>query len=386
MLDFTLPKRSNTLYGQGKINLLKSQVTKNEKVLFLYGLSSIKKNGTYDIIVANLKETEMFEFSGISSNPKLSDVRIAIELVKKEQINKIVAVGGGSVIDAAKAIAVGARYDGDVWDLYSSKQNITDAIDIITVVTNVATGSETNDVSVLVNDDLNLKRSIKTPLIYPKTAILDCNLTLSVGMYTTKYGLIDAFSHVFEEYFNNINNPIIDTQILGLMKNILDLAPKLLNDLENVELRDQHMLLAYLAYNCDIRNMVGGDFACHGLDYGLASVFDTTHGAGLSILMPNWMKFVAKYKPEKIATLGRKLFAVTENDDKKAAQLTANKMREYLNSLSAASCYEDINVIIGTEELAEMIEKAKVSYPLGNYYPLESEDIKKIYEMGFINE
>ncbi len=386
MLDFTLPKRSNTLYGQGKIDLLKTLVKQNENVLFLYGTASVKKTGTYDIISENLKMTNMFEFGGISANPKLSSTRAAIELVKKEKIETIVAVGGGSVIDAAKAIAVGAKYDGDVWDLYSGKAEIKSALDVITIVTNVATGSETNDVSVLVNDVQNLKRSIKTPLIYPKAAILDCNLTLTVSEYTTKYGIIDAFSHVFEEYFNNVNNPVIDLQILTLIKSILDLGPKLLNDLENIELRDQHMLLAYLAYNCDIRNMVGGDFACHGLDYGLASVFDTTHGAGLSVIMPNWMKFVADYKPEKIAKFGQFIFNISESDNKKAAHETAKKLREYLNKLDAASCYSDLGISVGTEELEEMIEKAKVSYPLGNYYPLDTEKIKKVYELGFTNE
>lgn len=386
MLDFTLPKRSNTLYGQGKINLLKTQVTEKENVLFLYGTSSVKKTGTYDVVIENLKATNMVEFGGISANPKLSTVQSAIELAKEKNIETIVAVGGGSVIDAAKAIAVGANYSGNVWDLYSGKAKIESALDIITIVTNVATGSETNDVSVLVNDELNLKRSIKTPLIYPKTAILDCNLTLTVGEYTTKYGIVDAFSHAFEEYFNNVNNPVIDAQILTIIKSILDLGPKLLNDLENVELRDQHMLLSYLAYNCDIRNMVGGDFACHGLDYGLASVFDTTHGAGLSVIIPNWMKLVAEYKPEKIAQFGRFIFEITELDDKIAAIKTAEKMREYLNSLSAAASYSDLNVIINAEDLEEMIEKAKVSYPLGNYYPLDTEKIRKIYEMGFVNE
>ncbi len=382
MLNFNQAFRSNTFFASGSIKELKSIATKYDKVLIMYGGMSLKANGAYDKIISQLKDKEVYEYPGISANPKLSDVRKAIEMVKEHKIDVIIAAGGGSVVDAAKAVAVGAKTDADIWEAFAGNIKIEDATDIISIITNVATGSETNDVAVVVNDDTNLKRSIKNALIYPKYAIMDVDLTLTVNEYTTKYGLVDAFSHMMEEYFNNVNNSVIDRYIAGLMIEIIELAPKLLNDLENKELREKHMLLAYLAYNCDIRNMVGGDFACHGLDYGLASVFNTTHGAGLSVLMPNWMRYIADFKPAKIAKFGRDVFMLSEKDDHMCAIKASEALRNWLDTLNAAKTYNDLNVIINNEALTEMIEKSKVSYPLGNYHKLDESAIRSIYEMG----
>lgn len=381
MLNFKQPFRPCTVYGPKTINELANYVY-GTRVMLVYGTGSIKHSGLYNKITAMLTDVNYIEYGGISSNPKLSQIREAIKKAKEFDVDQLIAVGGGSVIDGAKAIAVGIKTEDDIWDAYGNGSKVTDAVDILTVVTNVATGSETNDVSVLVNDQTNLKRSIKSEYIYPKVAIMDPLLTLTVNEYTTRYGIIDCFSHLFEQYFNLVNNKIIDDQITGYMRNVIELGPKLLADLTNPELRDAHMYLAYTAYNCDIRNTIGGDFACHGLDYGLASVFDTTHGAGLGILMPNWMEYVADNKPQKIASLGRSIFNIDDTSDTNAAKLTVQAFRNWLNQLNAAKNYQDINVIIDEKKLLEMIEKSKVSYPLGNYYKLDETAIREIYEMG----
>lgn len=381
MLNFEQPFRPYTVYGENSIEKLSDFIYGN-RVMFIYGSGSIKKSGLYNKIINGIGQTNYIEYGGIASNPKLSLIREAIKLGKDFEVDQIIAVGGGSVIDGAKAIAVGIKSDTDIWDAYSSKAKVCDAVDILTVVTNVATGSETNDVSVLVNDKLNLKRSIKSKYIYPKVAIMDPLLTLTVDKYTTRYGIVDCFSHLLEQYFNNVNNSVVDGQIASYMRSIVDLGPKLLADLSNKELRDMHMYLSYVAYNCDIRNTVGGDFACHGLDYGLASVFDTTHGAGLAILTPNWMEYISDYKPEKIISFGKEVFNINEEDSSSACEKTIAALRNWLKSLNAAKKYSDINVIIEEKQLYSMIEKAKVSYPLGNYYGLDEDAIRKIYEMG----
>ncbi len=381
MLSFEQPFRPHTVYGANKVEELPNYLYGN-KILLMYGSGSIKHSGLYDRIIEMLEGSDYLEFGGVTSNPKLSDIRQAIELCKLNKVDQIIAVGGGSVIDAAKAVAVGATISVDIWEAYGNGYKVSDAIDILTIVTNVATGSETNDVSVIVNDESNLKRSIKNPLIYPKVAIMDPLLTVTVNEYTTRYGIVDCFSHLLEQYFNNVNNVIVDDQIAGYLRNVIELGPKLLADLKNPELRDAHMYLSYVAYNCDIRNTVGGDFACHGLDYGLASVFDTTHGAGLAILTPNWMEYVTDHKPHKIAEFGRSVFGIDCEDDVEAAKLATTNLRDWLKSLNAAKQYSDINVIIEEKKLLEMIEKSKVSYPLGNYYKLDETAIREIYEMG----
>lgn len=381
MLNFVQSFRPHTIYGPNKIDELADYVYGN-KVLLMYGSGSIKRTGLYDRIIDLLGTTDYIEYGGITSNPKLSDIRKAIELCKLYKVDQIIAVGGGSVIDGAKAVAIGSKIDVDIWEAYSNGYQVNDAVDILTVVTNVATGSETNDISVLVNDQINLKRSVKSPHIYPKVAIMDPLLTLTVNEYTTKYGIIDCFSHLLEQYFNVQDNIIVDRQIISYMRSIIELGPNLLANLQDPELRDGHMYLSYMAYNCDIRNTVGGDFACHGLDYGLSSMYDTTHGAGLGIITPNWMEYVANYKPEKIASFAREVFDIKEADDYQAALLGTRELRLWLDSLNAARTFQDINVMIEEDKLLEMIEKAKVSYPLGNYYQLDETDIRVIYEMG----
>lgn len=381
MLNFVQSFRPHTIYGPNKIDELADYVYGN-KVLLMYGSGSIKRTGLYDRIIDLLGTTDYIEYGGITSNPKLSDIRKAIELCKLYKVDQIIAVGGGSVIDGAKAVAIGSKIDVDIWEAYSNGYQVNDAVDILTVVTNVATGSETNDISVLVNDQINLKRSVKSPHIYPKVAIMDPLLTLTVNEYTTKYGIIDCFSHLLEQYFNVQDNIIVDRQIISYMRSIIELGLNLLANLQDPELRDGHMYLSYMAYNCDIRNTVGGDFACHGLDYGLSSVYDTTHGAGLGIITPNWMEYVANYKPEKIASFAREVFDIKEADDYQAALLGTRELRLWLDSLNAARTFQDINVMIEEDKLLEMIEKAKVSYPLGNYYQLDEADIRAIYEMG----
>lgn len=381
MLNFTQSFRPLTIYGPNKIDELPTYIYGN-KVLLMYGSGSIKRTGLYDRIIDLLGTTDYIEFGGITSNPKLSDIRQAIELCKLSNVDQIIAVGGGSVIDGAKAVAIGSKIDVDIWEAYGNGYQVTDAVDVLTVVTNVATGSETNDISVVVNDQINLKRSVKSPHIYPKVAIMDPLLTLSVNEYTTRYGIVDCFSHLLEQYFNIQNNQIVDQQIVAYMRSIIELGPKLLANLNDPELRDGHMYLSYMAYNCDIRNTVGGDFACHGLDYGLSSVFNTTHGAGLGIITPNWMEYVANYKPEKIASFARDVFDVKEANDYQAAVSATKQLRTWLASLNAARTFADINVQFDEEQLIEMIEKAKVSYPLGNYYQLDEVGIRTIYEMG----
>lgn len=381
MLKFEQQFRPYTVYGEGSIEKLSDFIYGN-RIMFVYGSGSIKKSGLYDKIIDSIGETNYIEYGGIASNPKLSLIREAIKVGKDFNVDQIIAVGGGSVIDGAKAIAVGIKSKTDIWDAYSAKTKPTAAVDLLTVVTNVATGSETNDISVLVNDQLKLKRSIKSQFIYPKVAIMDPLLTLTVGEYTTRYGIVDCFSHLLEQYFNNVNNSVVDGQIASYMRSIVDLGPKLLADLQNKELRDMHMYLSYVAYNCEIRNTVGGDFACHGLDYGLASVFDTTHGAGLAIITPNWMEYISDYKPEKIISFGKEVFNIKIEDPQLACKKTVAALRNWLKSLNAAENYKDINVIIEEKQLYSMIDKAKVSYPLGNYYGLDEEAIRKIYEMG----
>lgn len=382
MLNFNQAYRPNTFFGNGTIMQLEKIVEKYNSALLVYGGNSLKASGTYEQIIKQCSKISVLELDKVSENPKLSDIKRAYQIVNDEPVDLIIAAGGGSVIDAAKAIAVALKTPGDVWDIYAGKNQICEAIDIVSIITNVATGSETNDISVLVNDDLKLKRSIKSPIIYPKYAIMDPKLTVTVKEYTTRYGLIDTFSHLMEQYFNNYDNSIIDGYIIGLMQETIEVANLLLNDLSNVELREKHMLLAYLAYNCDIRNMVGGDFACHGLDHGLASECNTTHGAGLAIIMPNWMEYVSAYKPSKIAKLGEALFGLSIDDEKQTAMQTSVELRKWLKSLNAVEKYSELNVIIDSSVLKRMVKKAQVSYPLGNYYQLDESAIKIILEKG----
>ena len=296
MENFTYQNPTKLIFGKGQLDQLKNEIPSyGNKVLFVYGGGSIKRNGLYDQVIGKLKEihVKVFELSGVEPNPRISTVRKGVEICKTEGIDFILAVGGGSTIDCTKAIAAGAKYDGDAWDIVTKKTIVKEALPFGTVLTLAATGSEMNSGSVITNWETNEKYGWGSPHVYPRFSILDPVNTFTVPRNQTIYGIVDMMSHTFENYFHTTEHTDFqDRMCESLLKTVIETAPKLLDNLEDYEHRATMLYCGTMALNGMISMGYRGDWATHNLEHAVSAVYDIPHGGGLAILFPNWMKHV----------------------------------------------------------------------------------------------
>lgn len=297
MNNFIYEIPTKIYFGENQLQKNLSQEIKKygSKVLLVYGGASIKKNGLYTKIINELQNSsiEIYEFSGIEPNPRHTAINEAIKICKENNIDAILAVGGGSVIDSSKLIATGRYYDGDAWDFVIGKVKIEKAMPIITVVTLAATGSEMNGTAVISNMDTNQKKSIKSPLVLPKVSFLDPTITYTVNQYQTACGSCDILSHIMETYFaKNTGLYMLDKVMEGLMKTVIKYAKIAYNEPENYEARANLMWASSWAINGFIRiDKQPNIWVCHLLEHQLSAFYDITHGLGLAIVTPSYLKY-----------------------------------------------------------------------------------------------
>ncbi|BCA79327.1 iron-containing alcohol dehydrogenase [Desulfuromonas sp. AOP6] len=325
MQGFTFWNPTKIVFGKDTVEQVGKQASRfGKKVLMVYGQSSIKKTGVYDLVKKSLEKAslQVVEFAGVKSNPVLSHVRDGVRLAREQQVDLIVAVGGGSVIDESKAIAAGARTDGDVWDFFIDKAIVNDALPIVTVLTLAATASEMNSGGVVTNEETGQKFNIGSPHLFPKVSILDPTLTYTVPANYTAYSGVDAICHLVEGYFTaaDPNTPLQDRLVESLVKTVMESTDRILVNPRDYEARATMMWSATLALNGLIPAGIGPfGFPNHMIEHSLSALYDIAHGAGLSIVLPAWMTYTATRAPEKFARFGREIFGIIEPDDQKAA-------------------------------------------------------------------
>jgi alcohol dehydrogenase len=382
MNEFTFYNPTKLIFGKGQVEQLKELVPQyGKKVLVVYGGGSIKRNGLYDQVMSVLKETEseVFELSGVEPNPRLSTVRRGVEISKENNIDFILAVGGGSVIDCTKAIAAGAKYDGDAWDLVTKKAFAKEALPFGTVLTLAATGSEMNAGSVITNWETNEKYGWGSPVTFPQFSILDPENTFTVPKDHTIYGMVDMMSHVFEQYFNNATNtPLQDRMCESVLTTVIETAPKLINDLENYELRETILYSGTIALNGMLQMGYNGDWASHNIEHAVSAVYDIPHAGGLAILFPNWMKHNLKVNPSRFAQLSERVFNVDPSgkSEEEVALEGIEKLREFWTGIGAPSRLADYD--IDESQLDLMADKAMVNGEFGNFNKLNKDDVLAI--------
>lgn len=370
------------IFGKGQISKLGEELSPyGKKVLVVYGGGSIKKNGLYDQVMAELKEVEMvvFELAGVEPNPRLATAKRGAEICKEEGIDVILAVGGGSVIDCTKLIAAAAKYDGDPWDFVTRKAVPQEALPFGAILTLAATGSEMNSGSVITNEETLEKYGWGNPLVYPKFSILDPVNTFTVPLDQTVYGIVDMMSHMFEQYYNNATNtPVQDELIEGTLRSVIEVGPKLINDLTNYEYRETILFAGTLGLNGFLQMGYNGDWASHNLEHAISAVYDIPHGGGLAIVFPRWMRHNVKVNPQRFAKLATNVFEV--NPEGKSVEEVAHegidRLEEFWNSLNAPSKLADYN--IDDSKIDLMVEKAMVYGDYGNFHKLNAEDTKSI--------
>ncbi|PAD66298.1 NADH-dependent alcohol dehydrogenase [Bacillus sp. 7586-K] len=383
MDNFTYYNPTKLIFGKGQVEQLATEVPSyGNRVLLVYGGGSIKRNGLYDQVVNILKDKqiEIFELSGVEPNPRLSTVQRGVDICKNENIDFLLAVGGGSVIDCTKAIAVGAKYEGNPWDIVTKKHIPTEALPFGTVLTIAATGSEMNSGSVITNWETQEKYGWGSPLVFPKFSILDPVNTYTVPKNQTIYGIVDMMSHVFEQYFHHTKNtPLQDKFCESTLRTVIEAAPKLVEDLENYELRETILYAGTIALNGQLQMGYRGDWATHNIEHAVSAVHDIPHGGGLAILFPNWMKHTMSENVDRFVQMAVNVFDVDPSGKDKEAIATEGieKLREFWSSIGAPSRLKDYD--IGEESIDVMADKAMANGEFGNFKKLTRDDVVAIY-------
>lgn len=386
MNNFVFHNPTKLIFGKGQLEALRNEVPAyGKKVLLVYGGGSIKRSGLYDQVTAILREigAEVTELAGVEPNPRLSTVHRGVELCKSNGIELVLAVGGGSVLDCAKAIAVGAKYDGDMWDFAERKAVPQAALPLGTVLTMAATGSEMNGNSVISNEVTKEKLGWGSKLAYPAFSILDPQFTVTLPKDQTVYGMVDIMSHVFEHYFHPTPNTLLQDEFCeGLLRTVIETAPKLVQDLENYDLRETILLCGTLALNGVLNMGLSGDWATHNIEHAVSAVYDIPHGGGLAILFPNWMKYNLKQDVARFKRLAINVFHVDPagKSDEAVALEGIEALRSFWNSIGAPSRLADYG--IDDSQLEIMADKAVRFGSFGNFAVLDKQDVLEIYRMS----
>jgi len=384
MQNFIFQNTTKIIFGKGTEEEVGEYTAKHgSKVLLHYGGGSIKKYGTYNKVVESLEKAgvDYVELGGVEPNPKLSLVEEGIELAHEENVDFILAVGGGSVIDSAKAISVGYFYDGDVWDFFTRKAEITEALPIGVVLTIPAAGSESSNGAVVTKMDGMYKRDIGSELIRPQFAIMNPEITFTLPNYQTACGASDIMAHIMERYFTNTENvELTDRLSESALKTIIKNVPKVLENNEDYAARAEVMWTGTIAHN----NLLGTgreeDWSSHGIEHELSGIYDVAHGAGLAVVFPAWMNYVYQHDLERFAQFAVRVWDV--DPDFKDLEWTARqgikKTKEFFKSIGMPLTLAELD--IPADRLEEMAQKATENGPIGNFVKLDTEDVLNIYK------
>jgi alcohol dehydrogenase YqhD (iron-dependent ADH family) len=312
MHNFAIYNPVNLHFGKDCLQTLpKSLANYGKKVLLIYGKGAIKSNGLYQQITSLLADYELIEYSGIQPNPLVTDADAAALLAREHQVDIILAVGGGSVIDTAKMVSIGGKVSHSVWDFMLGKAQPTQAIPLIAVLTLAATGTEMNPFAVLQNPESMKKIGYGHQLIFPAESFLDPQFTYSVNAAYTAYGIVDLIAHSLEAYFGQGDSPLADRFVFSILEEAMEVGPALLKHLDNYELRARIMYAATMALNgTTAHGRKSGDWGVHAIGHELSLLFDMPHGASLSIAYPAWMKLMAESAENRLLELGSAVFGV----------------------------------------------------------------------------
>lgn len=385
MENFDYSIKTEIYFGKGQISKLGEILLKyGNKVLLVYGGGSIKKIGLYDNIKNILKKNniECVELSGVDPNPRIESVDKGVKLVRENNIDVILPVGGGSTIDCAKAISGASFYEGNPWDIVKDSSKIKRVLPIVTVLTLSATGSEMDPFAVISNMNTNEKLGLGNEMLRPKASILDPEYTYSVPKNQTAAGTADIMSHIFEVYFSRTKDAYLqDKMAEGLLKTCIKYGEIAYNDPDNYEARANLMWASSLAINGILSCGKKDVWTVHPIEHELSAFYDITHGVGLAILTPHWMKYVLNEDTlEKFYEFGVNVWDIDRNLDKKeVAELAIKRTSDYFKTLGIPQRLRDIG--IDDSKFKVMADKAVKCGGLKNgYVPLNSDDVVKIFE------
>lgn len=379
--DYVTPTR--LIFGKGVVEQLPEVMRQyGNRILLTYGGGSIKKIGLYDKVKTLLSDFEIVELSGIQPNPKYDpSVLDGVKLCKEHDVDAILSVGGGSVLDCSKAIAAGAKYDGDPWDLISYKVKAKDALPIVDIITLAATGSEYDCGGVISRTETNDKIGYVDPLLYPAVSFLDPTYTFTVSRKQTAAGCADAMNHIMEQYFCEdstlLNDGFMETALKSLMVN----AKKCLENPKDYTARAEMMLDC--TYGCNGIYSLGNSesgWPCHGMEHALSAYYDITHGEGLAIITPRWMKHILNEKTvDRFVKYGVNVFGIDPNLDRfEIADRAIEETYQFFASIGIPMHLKEVG--IDESRIDEMAHHVAENEGLESAWaPLQEKDIADIF-------
>ena len=382
MLNFTYHVPTKVVFGRGgesQLPALIAEQTAGKNVLLHYGGGSVKRSGLFDQVMTLLTEAgfSVTELGGVQPNPRLALAREGVALAKEKKIDFVLAVGGGSVIDSAKAIALGALYDGDVWDFYEGKTPVERLLPVGCVLTIAAAGSEMSDGTVLTNGDH--KVLCKSPLFAPRFSILNPENTTTLPAYQTACGAADIASHIMERYFSTTEGVDLSTRLLeGALKTILTDGPRAVKEPGNYDVRAEIMWCGTVGHNDILGVGRMQDWASHLIEHELSGLYDIAHGAGLAIITPAWMKVVAPERPAFFAHFAREVFGIDTPDQALAASLAIERMETWFRTLGLPVRLAEAGIV--DAPLAEIARRAVAvgGGTIGGFVPIDEQKALRI--------
>jgi len=384
--EFYIPTK--IIFGKDEEKNVGNEVSKYaNKILLVYGKSSIKKNGIYDSVIGSLKSNniEVMELSGVQPNPRLNLVHQGIELCRQNNIGFILAVGGGSVLDTAKAIAFGVPYKGEVWDFFLGKATIKKSLPVGAVITIPGSGSESSNSCVITKEDENLKCGINSELVRPVFAVLNPEFMYTLSSYQTACAVADAMTHVMERYFTRVKNvDLTDRYCESTLRTLIKFAPIVMKDPNNYDACAEITWASKVAHDCSLQNGRIADFGSHKIEFGLSGLYDIAHAPGMAVIFPAWMKYMYKQDVALFAKFATRVFDI--EPDLENLETTAlegiSRLQQFFKSIGLPTDLKELGVPTDEfEKMANMVTRND-TITVGNFVKMTSKDVVKIYELA----
>jgi alcohol dehydrogenase len=386
MDNFVFENATKIIFGKGTEKQVGAELGGYHKVLLHYGSGSILKSGLYDSVIQSLREAgiDWVELGGVKPNPALSLVYEGIRICREQAVDMILAVGGGSVIDSAKAIALGACYAGDVWDYYMHRaSNPAAVLPVGVILTIAAAGSESSDGSVITKEDEQLKRAFGCALMHPKFAILNPELTYTLPAYQTACGLADITAHILERYFTRTQGvDLTDRLCEAALKTIINYGPRVLANPTDYEARAEILWVGTIAHNGLLGTGRSGDWGSHMIEHEISGIYDVAHGAGLAVVFPAWMKYVYREEITRFVQFAVRVWDVDYafGEPERIALEGIERMKQFFHAIGMPVSLQELGV--ADDRLDEMAEKGTRFGPLGGFKKLYQEDVLNILTLA----
>lgn len=385
MQDFTYDIPTKVLFGRDSLSRLPECARKfGTRVMLVYGGGSIRRTGLYDRVRGLLEENgfRCTELGGVEPNPRLSTVKKGVAIAREHHVEAVIPIGGGSAIDCAKAIAAAAAYDGDPWDLVEDGSLIREILPILAIPTMAATGSEMDPYAVITNEQLQLKRDLSSPALYPAYALLNPELTYTVPPYQTACGVTDILAHIMEVYFAKGYGTYLQDRLMeGMMKTLIHYGPIAVQEPEDYDARANILWASEWAINGMIACGREGPWPAHSIEHQLSARFDVTHGHGLAIVIPKLMETMCGEDAiARLAEYGRNVWMLdTSLTDSRAARKAIVRTTEFYESLGLTTTLDSLGIALTEQDITEMAAVAASEGLEDCLSPLTAADVEAVY-------